>query len=174
MNKFKKILASVLGCAMLFSAGACSGHYDDEIVDDANDVLSGTLNIRLFEAGYGTAWLDNVAQAFNERYPDVKIKIYPSTERLQILGEVTDKTDKYDIIMHESELEDYIDCLEPIDDVYAYKNKGEDKTVGEKLIPIYLNSFNTESPSNLPASTISSGILTYAASQYNNWLVSPM
>ena len=70
MNKFKKILASVLGCAMLFSAGACSGHYEGEIVDDANDVLSGTLNIRLFEAGYGTAWLDNVAQAFNERYPD--------------------------------------------------------------------------------------------------------
>ena len=144
MNKFKKILASILGCFMLFSMTACGNeNFEGESVDDVNDVLSGTLNIRMFEGGYGTAWLDNVAQAFNEKYPDVKIKIFPSTERLQILGEVTEKTDKYDIIMHESEFQDYIDCLEPIDDVYAYTNKGENKTVAEKLIPIYLDFLKT-------------------------------
>ena len=87
MNKFKKILASILGCFMLFSMTACGNeNFEGESVDDVNDVLSGTLNIRMFEGGYGTAWLDNVAQAFNEKYPDVKIKIFPSTERLQILG----------------------------------------------------------------------------------------
>lgn len=146
MKKFKRVLALICSGVMLFSLAACGGgeQYDKEVIDDSTDTLSGTVNIRLLETGYGTAWLDGVAAAFNRKYPDVKIKINGSVERLQVFGEITGKSDKYDIIMFEYALNDYIDCLEPIDDVYSYTNKGESKTVADKLIPLYLDYLNVK------------------------------
>lgn len=138
MKKARKIFALILSCFMLFSVTACGGEdYSNEVIDDENEILSGTINIRLLETGYGVAWLENVAVAFNEKYPDVKIKIDTSTERQQVLGDITGKSEKYDIIMHEVSLNKFLDCVEPIDDVYSYKNKGEDKSVSEKLNSIY-------------------------------------
>ncbi|MBQ6921665.1 MAG: hypothetical protein IJQ66_01100, partial [Clostridia bacterium] len=77
MKKFKRVLALICSGVMLFSLAACGGgeQYDKEVIDDSSDTLSGTVNIRLLETGYGTAWLDGVAAAFNRKYPDVKIKI---------------------------------------------------------------------------------------------------
>lgn len=145
MKKVRKIFALILSCLMLFSVAACGGEdYSGEVIDDENDILSGTINVMLLKTGFGTAWLDNVAAAFNEKYPDVKIKIDTSTDRKKVYGEATSKSDKYDIVMLEYPLNDNLDCLEPIDDVYSYKNKGEDKSVADKLIPLYLDYLNVK------------------------------
>ena len=102
--------------------------------------LTGELNIRVWDGGYGLVWLENVIVAFNDMYPNVEIEVSDSVERQQVFGDIVGKGTKYDIIFSESIVTDYAqDCLEPIDDVYAYTNVGESMTVGEKIMPIYLN-----------------------------------
>ena len=107
--------------------------------------LTGELNIRVWDGGYGLRWLDNVIVAFNDRYPNVDIEVSDSVERQQVFGDIVGKGTKYDIIFSESIVTDYAEeCLEPIDDVYAYTNAGESLSVGEKIMPIYIKYLNNK------------------------------
>lgn len=146
MRNFKRIIAGVCCLCSIFSVSACvmpgSGggtSFQSESVDLENDVLSGSLNIRVWDGGFGLAWLDNVIAEFEDKYPDVNISVSDTTERQQVTGDVIGLGNKYDIVFSESRYTDYAEeCLEPMDDVYTYKNKGEDTTVGDKLMSIYL------------------------------------
>lgn len=139
MSVFKKTMAAVCCLCTAFSLVACGDKkFEAEKVDLENDILSGTLNIRVWEGGFGLRWLDNVIAAFNEKYPDVKIDVKDSVHRDQVFGDITGKGNKYDLIFSDAILTDYTDCLEPIDDVYSYVNKGESLSVADKLQPIYL------------------------------------
>lgn len=145
MKKATKFLALAL-CAALsvsaFSACAQQGDtpvpFEPEVVDPDNDKLSGSINIRVWDGGYGLNWLDQVIVAFNAKYPDVKIGVSDSVERQQVFGDITGKSEKYDIIFSESNVAEYSEeCMTPIDDLYTFTAKGEDRTVGEKLNPVY-------------------------------------
>ena len=145
MSILKKAMAGVCCLCTAFSLCACGGgeNFQSEVVDLENDILSGTLNLRVWDGGYGLKWLDNVIVEFNEKYPDVEIDVDESTERQQVFGDVTGKGNKYDVIFSESILADYAEeCLEPIDEVYNYTNKGESQSVKDKIIPLYLNYLN--------------------------------
>lgn len=136
MNKKRKFLSLFCAAALACTAFAACGpseSYDGEVIDEENDYLSGTLNLRVWDGGYGTDWTQNVADKFNEKYPDVKINIKTSVERQEVFGDITGKSEKYDIIFAESNVKDYTDCLTNLDDVYDYTNKGETTKVGEKI-----------------------------------------
>ena len=143
MKNYKKVMAGICCLCTAFSVCACGGggtHFESESVDLENDILSGSLNIRVWDGGFGYQWLDNVIVEFNKRYPDVDIEVYDSTERQQVLGDAIGKGNQYDLIFSELILTDYAqECLEPIDDVYQYTNKGEESSVADKIMPIYID-----------------------------------
>ena len=92
MSIFKKVIAGVCCLCTAFSMVGCGGggdNFTSENVDLENDVLSGSLNIRVWEGGFGLKWLDNLVDAFNDKYPDVKIKVDPSVERMAVFGDIT-------------------------------------------------------------------------------------
>ena len=145
MSIFKKAIAGVCCLCTAFSMVGCGGggdNFTSENVDLENGILSGSLNIRVWEGGFGLKWLDNVIDAFNDKYPDVTIKVDPSVERMQVFGDITGKGSKYDLVFQDARLMDYTDCLEPLDDVYAYTNKGESVAVGDKLFDLYRECLN--------------------------------
>ena len=74
MSILKKAMAGVCCLCTAFSLCACGGgeNFQSEVVDLENDILSGTLNLRVWDGGYGLKWLDNVIVEFNEKYPDWK------------------------------------------------------------------------------------------------------
>ena len=144
MKNYKKVMAGICCLCTAFSVCACGGgggtHFESESVDLENDILSGSLNIRVWDGGFGYQWLDNVIVEFNKRYPDVDIEVYDSTEKQQVLGDAIGKGNQYDLIFSELILTDYAqECLEPIDDVYQYTNKGEESSVADKIMPIYID-----------------------------------
>ena len=144
MSIFKKVVAGVCCLCTAFSLVGCGGGdgFQGEQVDLENDVLSGSLNIRVWEGGFGLKWLDEVIVAFNEKYPDVKIDVDPSSERMAVFGDITGKGNKYEIVFQDARLMDYTDCLEPLNDVYSYTNKGESVAVGDKLFDLYRECLN--------------------------------
>lgn len=145
MSIFKKTIAAICCLCTAFSVCACGpiNEFQSESVDEQNDYYAGSLNIRVWDGGFGLKWLDKVIVAFNEKYPDVEIEVSDSVEKMQVFGDVTGKGSKYDIIFSESILVDYAkECLEPMDDVYTYVNKGESVSVGDKIFPIYKKYLN--------------------------------
>ena len=145
MKRTNKFLTLALCAALSVSAFSACAQKDDtvvpfepEVIDNENDKLSGSINIRVWEGGYGVNWLDQVIGAFNAKYPDVKIGVSESVERQQVFGDITGKSEKYDIIFSENNVAEYSeDCLSQIDDLYAFTTKGESRTVAEKLNPVY-------------------------------------
>lgn len=144
MSMFKKAIAAVCCICTAFSVGACGkSNFKEESADLENDIFSGSLNIRLWDGGFGEEWLDNIIVAFNEKYPDVEVDVSSSPERQQVFGDIIGLGSKYDIIFSESLLSDYAEeCLEPLDEVWAYTNSGESMSVGEKIMPIYAKYLN--------------------------------
>ena len=145
MKKATKFLTLALCAALSVSAFSACAQKDDtivpfepEVIDNENDKLSGSINIRVWDGGYGVNWLDQVIVAFNAKYPDVKIGVSDSVERQQVFGDITGKSEKYDIIFSEANVAEYSEeCLTQIDDLYAYTTKGESRSVSEKLNPVY-------------------------------------
>lgn len=147
MSIFKKVIAGVCCLCTAFSVCACGeiNNFQEESVDTENDYYAGSLNIRVWDAGFGVRWLDKVIAAFNDKYPDVEVDVSESVEKMQVFGDITGKGNKYDIIISESILTDWAEeCLEPIDDVYSYMNSGESVSVGDKIMPIYKKYLNNK------------------------------
>ncbi len=81
MNKFKKALAIVLSLTtMLPLAAACGGSGDSALADpnkgDKNRTR--TLNVSIFNGGYGMGWLYELKRGFEEIHKDVYIEVTPS------------------------------------------------------------------------------------------------
>ena len=71
--KIKKILTSVLAAVLAASAAAC-GDGGNTTTEDRNHI-----EMYVMDAGYRTEVFDELAKAFQVHFPDVTIKIYPST-----------------------------------------------------------------------------------------------
>lgn len=125
----------------------------EEIITD--ETVSGDLSIRLWEGGFGDDWLIKVKNGFIKKYPKVKIDIDNSVERQVVFGEIASGTNtKYDIYFSDAILYDYVDLLEPLNDVYTSTWNGESSTVESKIEDVYLDAFITgETYYFLPAYT---------------------
>lgn len=93
------------------------------------------IEIIYWEAGYGRAFMDNLIEAFEEKYPHYNVTLEATassgfTGSKLSLGEEYNTTDiMMDVISHDS-VKDY--ALE-LTDIYNYKNSGESKTIAQKL-----------------------------------------
>lgn len=140
MKKIKT--TSVLLAALLMAPAVLSWSGCKKKVDNS----ANTIEMFVYDAGYGTGWLDAMIEAFSEKYPQYNIPtpqeqqassvVYsmvtagPSTTTdLFIVGEVWDRY----IDLGSRAVNGYEYCLEPLDDVYNYTPKGETQTIGGKM-----------------------------------------
>ncbi len=137
MKKTTKFLTGILAMTMLFSLAACGGDEGPtrtpENLDGPDNEISGSLNIRLVDAGFGTAWLYSLIEGFNVKYPNVVVTAYPSPEKQVVMGEIASKNGAYDLYFSEANLMDYTNCLIPLDDVYSYQWENEEEPINKKI-----------------------------------------
>ena len=70
--KFKKVLSAVLCCSTLVGgmAGAACGSGGNKVIVDGK-----TINVRLVNAGYGSAWFEKIAEKFEALYAEEGYKV---------------------------------------------------------------------------------------------------
>ncbi len=91
MKKFKRVLSLIL-CICLMSStlllAACGGDDDD---DDDDIIVSETVvNVRVYKGGYGTNWIYELAEKFEETYADKGYKINIMKPSSDIQGTVVE------------------------------------------------------------------------------------
>lgn len=147
MKYLNRVLASFLAISTAASLTACFGgggssESDSESVvlntegvtgaDYVDETLTGNLNLRVWDGGYGTQWLQNMAAAFQKRYPNTTVEIFDTVERQAISSELQGGVSKeYDIYFLEALMSD--DVLVDVSDVYEMTNPEETVKVGDKI-----------------------------------------
>ena len=69
-KKISILLATVMSMGCLLGATACSS--------GNGQAEEGTLTIRYFEGGYGSAWLKQAAETYKAENPDFKYNLIPN------------------------------------------------------------------------------------------------
>ena len=142
---FRKLLSTLIAVIMVIPFAACGaidngkGKTDVEIntvgvtgVDYVDTSLTGSLTLRVWEGGYGTQWIENIASSFMKRYPNTTVDISTTVERQAISSELQGGVSKkYDIYFLEALIND--DVLVDVSDVYDMINPEETVTVGSKI-----------------------------------------
>ena len=71
MKKAVRFIVLILAIMMMFSFVACASRgaqdREDENLGGADTEITGTLNIRFFEGGFGDVWLRSVVSGFNKK-----------------------------------------------------------------------------------------------------------
>lgn len=138
MKRFFSIILCILSISAICAFTACGS---GTVAKNEK-----TLNIRVFEGGYGTDWINALKDEFVKENPDITVKVYPSTLRNQIQGDinVTKAEDqKYDLYFSDySDAMTHPDKYVELTDVYNYKSPGDDKTIGEKMNPFIMDNYS--------------------------------
>ena len=127
-----------------------------------DSALSGTVNVRIEYAGYGQAFVDNVAAGFMKRYPGVKVDVDPTVEKQAIYAEACGGINtKYDLYILDATMRGNQDVLVDLSDVYAAVNPEETVSVGEKMNPTHASVYdgNKNTKFGIPALTGSYGVV---------------
>lgn len=146
----KKLL--ILICTVLLAFPMVTGCHSS-VPDDEN-----TLEIELYKAGYGTEFLDKLAEAYTAKNPDVKIHINATSEESLIRthlpsGPNSNTVDLYlqgdsyfDLMSEEGGVTygrvQYEKKIADLTDVYNAVIPGEGITVKEKMFSDYVNYHN--------------------------------
>ena len=135
--KIKKILIGVLAAVLATSAAACGG--GNTTTEDRNHI-----EMYVMDAGYRTEVFDELAKAFKVHFPDVTMKIYPSTGvDSKLTSELGKKNGVGDIwFAGEQNIirlveKNRICPIMDLTDLMGMTALGEDKTLEEKLNPRY-------------------------------------
>ena len=136
--KIKKILTGVLAAVLAASAAAC-GYGGNTTTEDRNHI-----EMYVMDAGYRTEVFDELAKAFKVHFPDVTMKIYPSTGvDSKLTSELGKKNGVGDIwFAGEQNIirlveKNRICPIMDLTDLMGMTALGEDKTLEEKLNPRY-------------------------------------
>ena len=135
MKKSRLILVALLILSMLLTT-ACSG---DGGVDDWGDNggVSGkgkTLTIVCYEAGFGTAWLEEMARQFESAY-GCKVTVKKSYINGELIALLNDNSVNDDIVMALGSMDNAQDrgFLVDISDVYNATPEGETQAIKDKM-----------------------------------------
>lgn len=135
MKKFLKSVVCVLFvCLVALPAAAC----------DPAKPRDKTLTLTVSNLGFGTAWLDSIAQEFEKLY-DVDVKIEPTVIAKDLLLQLENDYKLTDICLFAG-VDQAWDTMRKgkfmqIDDVWATAPEGEDLTVSEKMIAEYRSAY---------------------------------
>lgn len=148
MKKFLKMMTVCgLSLCMMLPAVGCGPRRG------TGEGLSGTLNIMVQDAGYGLTWLDNVIEAFTDKYPDALVEYTPERLIDKITAELSatpslQQNDLYFIntdmgytwATTKNMLPGVENMLVEMTDVYDTVNEGETESIREKMSPTVVDS----------------------------------
>lgn len=149
-QKLRSFVASLLAVTAVGSFAACGGGGGNDSsssvvitttgvtgADYVDETLSGELNLRVWEGGYGTQWVENIAASFMKRFPNTTVEVHPTVERTAIVSEFQGGiSTEYDIYFMEASMRGY-DVTVDVSDVWAATNPEETVTVGDKIHPTF-------------------------------------
>lgn len=149
MRRCKRIVAVIL--AGILMMGALSGCSKEQTADKNKK----EIEIKIWQAGMGIKWLENVIEGFEKKYPEYTVKYTASADVAGVtaaLGQSTiDSTDLY------FALATYDEGYEPLDDLLDSKAEGETKTIREKFQPAYLNMIKNSADGKIYSLTYGGG-----------------
>ena len=132
----KKVLCILLGALLLFSATGCKKRVDNS---------SNTIEIYVFEGGYGTAWLKAMEPVFEDKTGyNVEISAMGAQDNTDTMIRAGSSMTTDLFIVSDTVWDKYIDlgskvasgyecALEPLDSVYEAEIDNGTTTVGEKM-----------------------------------------
>ena len=132
MKKIKKVLAlalvAALGVASLTGCGKGNSGKSGSETD---------IEIAYWHSGLGIDWLNNMVEAFEEKYPQYSVTIKSSADYSAVKAPFgNENTDTIDLYMANAEYNH--EYSESLNDVLDSQIKGESKKIREKLDPAYL------------------------------------
>ena len=163
MNKIKKfgcrLLALSLCAASVFSVTACNGTTGGSSAGDGNSIDSdldlqggkaendeNTIEVNIYNAGYGVAWFNACAKAFMAKNPQYTIKVDEMSEASTVgsMIKAGPKNTTVDLFVIGGNVNSivasgskavagYDVAIEPLDDVYNSTIPGEDRTILDKM-----------------------------------------
>lgn len=151
MKKLKSVLLVLLALAVAMPAAGCFSNKKN---------LEGKLAIAMLDAGFGTAWMDEIVEKFIDENPGVEVDVDKSgtvsaTFESQIKsGPRHNETDLY--ILQQVNFKKYgeenytVDgvkydsLLEDLTGIYEAKVPGEDKKLIDKMKPEYVEFFRND------------------------------
>ena len=153
-HKLRSLVASLLALSSLGLVAGCNGGNNEDSsgsiqievsgvtgLDYVDGSVTGELNLRMWEGGYGTRWLENIAASFMKRYPNVTVEVNPTVERQQISSELLGGVSKdYDIYFLEAAVRDDV-CVD-VSDVWKAVNPEETTAIEDKIHPTFKNVYD--------------------------------
>ncbi|MDR1092795.1 MAG: extracellular solute-binding protein [Clostridiales bacterium] len=135
--RFKRLWFG-LACALALAGSGCFTGPVDKGKQGANV----TLNITAFNAGFGLDWLYGLRDVYQNTNKNVKIEIKTTVLPWGVAEQIDGGLGGIDIFMATCDLYGFVDkgSFIGLNDVYAMKPAGEDKTVEEKIFPEYKES----------------------------------
>ncbi len=132
MKMTKRILAAGLAAVMAFGLTACGGGGKDKIGNAATDI-----EIKYWNSGLGTAWLDAMIEAFEKEYPDYNVE-YSATADVESVDTAygLEDVDTVDLYLGEKNYD--TSDMEPLNDVLDATAKGDSKALKDKFSQNYL------------------------------------
>ena len=140
-KKIKKIAAVLISLILAFCCVLLTGCKQGE----NGNVDKDKIQVKVFNGGYGTAWINNIIAAFEEDNPGTDIKLKTTVNSTTDETLISTGKSKDDIVMLNYMFwgETYNGGIEDISDVYAARPDGSGgKTIAEKCNPILLKHFN--------------------------------
>lgn len=153
MKRCKRTVAIIL--AGILMVGALSGCSKEQTANKNKT----EIEIKIWNAGMGVKWLENVIEGFEKKYPEYTVKYTASADVAAVnaaLGQKEiDTTDLYFALATYDEKGDY----EPLDDLLDSKAEGETKTIREKFQPAYLNMVKSKADGKIYSLTYGGGVV---------------
>lgn len=150
----KRLIGLVMAGILCIGTMAGCGKEEKKVANSTTDI-----EIRIWNSGSGTAWLDQVIEGFEKKYPEYHVTYTASSDAGAVkstfgLSDI-DTTDLY-LAMKNYEVE----YMEPLNDVLDSTPEGDSYTIREKLNPGYL-SLEQYSDGNVYTLTWGGGIMSF-------------
>lgn len=168
-KQIKSIISVLMAGVMTIGLLAGCGEQNDQGNNGNGEKSSKTAYVRYYSAGYGSAWLEALAEKFNEIYADegykVKLDIQPGTNFSAANEELKLGAERNDVDMYftnrvgvanvlefsENVMHGKGPLLEPLEDIFNAPAIGadkqeEDKTIAERMFAGAENSMYLNSP----------------------------
>lgn len=126
----KKLLSVIIIMMLTVSCLSACGS-KGKVANSTTDI-----EIKVWNSGLGTDWLDAVIKGFEAKYPEYKVTYSSSASNSAVMAAFENEDiDTIDLYM--SQVEYDTKYLEPLDDVLDSVADGDSKTIREKLNPSY-------------------------------------
>ena len=130
----KKLFCGVMSVVMAFGVACLTGCGGGGGNDDSGNQTGGRLTIEIYEAGFGTAWLDEIAANYSAA-TGIKVKVNKSYLETEIPTKLINDQSDADIVFMVGNAFEAQDrgLLVDLSDVLDAKLDGNDETVREKM-----------------------------------------